>query len=121
MTQADIAQRISTRVILLGPYKWDSRFNLPGGLLPGHHVVRSHRILETIDGYPQILQALTVTVAAPEEYLGEEVLEGAASVTDLHVITMPDGVLGVNFIITNVHATNPVGFFKYWIAMRVRE
>lgn len=43
------------------------------------------------------------------------------SVTDLHVITMPDGVIGVNFIITNVHATNPVAYFDYWIAMRVRE
>ncbi|WP_331746013.1 hypothetical protein [Streptomyces virginiae] len=115
MAQADIAQRVSTRVILLGPY---SRYS---PLLPGHHIVRSHRILETIDGYSQILQALTVTVAAPKERPGEEVLVGAMSVTDLHVITMPDGVIGVNFIITNVHATNPVAYFDYWIAMRVRE
>ncbi|MEU3317132.1 hypothetical protein ABZ743_31255 [Streptomyces sp. NPDC006662] len=72
-----------------------------------------------IDGWAQLLQALTVTVAAPWEY--GEVLEGAIRVSDLHVITMPDGVIGVNFIITNVHSTNPAEFIDYWIAMRVGE
>ncbi|BDM74912.1 hypothetical protein HEK616_83990 (plasmid) [Streptomyces nigrescens] len=69
-----------------------------------------------MSGYSQILQALTITAVPPST-----LEEGAMGVTDLRVITEPDGAIGVNFTATNVHAVNPSDRFTYWVAMRVRE
>lgn len=42
-------------------------------------------------------------------------------VTDLSVVTEPDGYIGVNFNVTNFHASNTLYEFNYYIAMITPE
>ncbi|WP_261958327.1 hypothetical protein [Streptomyces nigrescens] len=114
MTRIDVAQGVSTRAVILGPYTWSGGTADP--LFPGLSKFFAVRILRPVNGVPQILQALTVTAVASQH-------EGiqAVGVTDLSVITETDGHIGVNFNVANLHGFNTLYEFSYYFSMIVPE
>ncbi|BDM74913.1 hypothetical protein HEK616_84000 (plasmid) [Streptomyces nigrescens] len=114
MTRTDIAQGVSTRTVILGPYGWHS--GTEGPLRPGQSKFFAKRILSSLHGVSQVLEALTVTaVARPASGVQ------AVGVTDLCVVEEASGALGVNFNVTNLHAWNDLFAFDFHIAIIVPE
>ncbi|WP_331746016.1 hypothetical protein [Streptomyces virginiae] len=112
--EIEVTQEISRRAVILGPYTWSGGTAEP--LLPGQSKFCADRILSPVHDAAQVLRSLTVTAAASAHADVQ-----AVGVTDLSVVTEPDGYIGVNFNVTNFHASNTLYEFNYYIAMITPE
>ncbi|MDX3804288.1 hypothetical protein [Streptomyces sp. AK04-3B] len=108
-----MTQEISRRAVILG-HNWSGGTAEP--LLPGQSKFFADRILSPVHDAAQVLRSLTVTATA-----SQHADVRAVGVTDLTVVTEPDGHIGVNFNVTNFHASNTLYEFDYYIAMIVPE
>ena len=82
---------------------------------PGQRHAWAAAILTALPNFgQQQLEGLTVT-ATPVRHGSVQSL----GVTGVNVVSMPSGEIAVNFIVTNNHATNTCGGYKWWVAMVV--